>query len=769
MTRRSSRRPGRALAAALLSAAAALGADLAEEQQQFADGLYARGLHDLAIREYMALLRAHPDYARLDQVLYRLAESYRETGNPAAADLFYRRVIQEFPASPFRRRAELRRAELFLAANQAADAIGLLNALLAAPPPPEIAAGARYFLGVAVAMTGGTAHAEAILREVVGLSITSPYPALAAMELAALRRKAGAPAAELYELYRTAASRVTTTTLSAEAWLRMGDLAYSLSDHATAAEAYGRLLREHPTDPRAAEARLQAAWSLYQVGRAAEASKIAEAAVREKGDSDEWLYLLANCRRKLLDAEGAVETYDTLVRRFPSSRLAAAAAFEAAAVLHRQRKHEEAIRRLTARNWEGPLQLEADWVLAESYAQSGATNFAVQHYRRIVDAQPPAARAPDAMFRLGAILAARGARAEAAELLRSVADRHPAHPAAPAALLEAGLAHAADQRWEEAVADWARVERDHAASSAAEEALFQKGLAEVRLQRTAAAMESFQALLRRFPSTSHAAEARFWLGSLALEVGEAAAAEEEFRRALALDPPPELRRRIRFQMAGALRKLGRAAEAADLVQDLLATPSRADMSAGLLEWLARLRLKERAWDKAAAAAEALAGAAPDEGWKQIAAHLLGLARLGLGDRAGAIAAFETAADGKVVTRARLESLLELGRLHLEDRALEAAEGHLRRAAELASADELAEQRACALFELARVAAARDDADSAARYFLSVAVLYDHPELSPEALFRAAELLERAGQREEAGRLRGELRSRYPTSDWARRP
>ncbi len=39
-----------------------------EEQQQFADGLYARGLYDLAIREYMALLRADSNYPHLDQV-----------------------------------------------------------------------------------------------------------------------------------------------------------------------------------------------------------------------------------------------------------------------------------------------------------------------------------------------------------------------------------------------------------------------------------------------------------------------------------------------------------------------------------------------------------------------------------------------------------------------------------------------------------------------------------------------------------------------------
>jgi len=763
------RAAGTALAWWLVLAIPSVEGATLEEQQQFADGLYARGLHELALREYMAILRAAPDYPALDQVLYRVAECYRERGNVAAADLFYRRVINEHPNSPFRMRADLRRAELFLSAQQPAEAIAILQALIARPPPHEIEAGARYFLAIAARMTNGTANAESELREVIQRFSDTPFLSLAALELADLRERAGAPFEEIAALYRTAAEHAASSNLSAEAWQRLGNAAYTATNYAAAATAYGRLLQDHPDHPRAAEAALPAAWSLFHIGRPADAIALAERRIAASGETDEWLYLLANARRALLDTDRAVDSYDALVRRFPNSRLAAAARYESALALFRQRRFAEVIRRLDGAEWPAEFRADVDWMLAESYAQTGAADAAIQHYRRVVESSPPSPRAPEAMYKLGTMLVERGARAEASDLLRAMVARHPNHPMAPAALLTSGFAHAADERWEEAIADWGRLERTWTNSPHAEEALFQKGLAEMRLQRAPAATASLQALLRRFPATERAAETHYWLAVLADRTNENVEAETHLRLALQLDPPPDLRRRARFLLARVLQKLGRESEAADLWQELLSTPSRADMPPELIEWLAQHRLEQRSFSNALAAAESLLAGAPDEAWRQIGSYLVGRAREGLGDRAGALTAFEQADRGSPVTRARVQALLALSRLRMSEGALDGAEEAARRAAEFASDDRLAEIKAVALKTLGEIAEARHDPPTAARYYLSVAILYDHPTLSPECLDRAATILNALGETNEAARLRAELRQRYPDSEPARRP
>ncbi len=746
----------------------AFAATPAEEQQQFADGLFSRGLYDLAIREYMALLRAAPDYPRLDLVLYRLAECYRETGNPAAADLFYRRVIQEHPASEVRPRAELRRVELFIAAGRFEDAGKLITELLARSPPKDIAAAAEYYQGVVAAGTNDLATAEARYRTVMKKYEGTAHFGLAAFELAALCQKSGAPTSELYVLYRTAAEKAPSTNLAAEAWLRLGDAAYAANDWTTAVEAYGRLLKDFPDHARTRDARLPAAWSWLNLGRAAEALELARQAMERDGDTPEWLYLAANAHRKLLDAERALELYDALLRQHSTNTLAEPAAFESATVLFRQQRYDAVIQRLRDRTWAPNLQPEVDWLLAESYLHSGSTNLAIQHYRRLVESAPSSERAPDALYQLGRLLADRGAHAEASELWRALATRRPDHPLAPAALHASALSQCALGQWEEAIADWDRLMRTAPSSPLLEAALFDKAMTEIRLKRDGNAQESLRTLLQKFPQTSHAADARFWLGVLAERGKDLAAAESEYRAALALQPRDELRRKIQLQLAGVLRQKGATAEAADLIQELLHTPVRDQMGPSMLEWLATARLDQQQYDRAAEAATKLLESAPDEPWRQVAGYLLARAKLGLGDRPGALEALRQAASGQAVTRARIEALLELGRLCLDAKDIAKGQEYYRQAAELCEADELAELKARALFGMAVAARVAGDLDAAARYFLSVAILYDHPAVSPEALYRAAEIFEAQSQFERAAKLRQELQQRYPNSEWARR-
>ena len=57
-------------------------------------------------------------------------------------------------------------------------------------------------------------------------------------------------------------------------------------------------------------------------------------------------------------------------------------------------------------------------------------------------------------------------------------------------------------------------------------------------------------------------------------------------------------------------------------------------------------------------------------------------------------------------------------------------------------------------------------EDAARYFMSIAVLYDDPELSPEALLRAARAYKALNRAADAERTHAELKQRYPQSTWA---
>jgi len=75
-----------------------------------------------AIRLYTTLLKAYPDYARNDQVLYQLARAYETTGQPEAALATLDRIVQLYPQTPQLDEVQFRRGELLFSAKRYDDA-----------------------------------------------------------------------------------------------------------------------------------------------------------------------------------------------------------------------------------------------------------------------------------------------------------------------------------------------------------------------------------------------------------------------------------------------------------------------------------------------------------------------------------------------------------------------------------------------------------------------------------------------------------------------
>jgi tetratricopeptide (TPR) repeat protein len=75
-----------------------------------------------AIKLYTTLLKAYPDYARNDQVLYQLARAYETTGQPDQALATLDRIVTRYPQSPQLDEVQFRRGELLFSAKRYPDA-----------------------------------------------------------------------------------------------------------------------------------------------------------------------------------------------------------------------------------------------------------------------------------------------------------------------------------------------------------------------------------------------------------------------------------------------------------------------------------------------------------------------------------------------------------------------------------------------------------------------------------------------------------------------
>lgn len=761
----------RALACLLLALAPAAPAWAlsADEQMRFADGIYLRGFYESAVGEYLALLRDHPDSEHVPAALYRTGECYRQMGNQAGAERFFKRVTTEFPESAPAPRAELRRAELAIAAGRHEDAAAILNALLMGEPAPETAAAAAYYLGFSRLKAGDERGASAAYERLLAEHGGSPYAAYAALDLAALHAGEKGREAELTAWFEQAVAAAGTPAAKAEALFRWGDWAYRRGDYPQAADTLQALLVEQPDERRARDAQLAAGWSLYYLDRTAEALGLAEKIAAGAADPEtaaSGVYLRANCLRKMNRDGEALADYETVVKDYPRSAFASRAAYEIMVTHFKRGAYEKA---LVAAPAQPESENEADvlWMRAESENALGRTDPAQGRYTALVERFPKSSQAPAALLRLGEMARAAGRFAEAGDLFRRAAEEYPKNAAAPEALKASALARLRAGDAAGALADWDALLARKLDDETAAEARLQKALVLIELKKAKDALAELDALLADRPGGAQTARAQYWRGVLLADKSKWADAETALRACLAAGPEPQTAALARLRLAVVLQRQDRMDEAADQIDPLLADAERVAENPALVEWLVRRRFDQGEYERALQAATALAENAREASWRQIGWYWAGMGQSQLGNAKAALPLFEKAVAEKAATREGAEAQLLLAALELKAGNFEKATERYAAAAEAAAGDDALELRARAYFGLGETAEAAGQAEKAARHFLSVAVLFDHAEWTPQSLYRAGQLFGQLGKPAEQDSAWKELKERYPESSFAR--
>ena len=752
-----------------LAPAAAAWALSADEQMRFADGIYLRGFYETAVGEYLVLLRDHPESEHVPAVLYRTGECYRQMGNQAGAERFYKRVTQEYPASDQVPRAELRRAELAVGDGRYEEAGTILNALLGGKPDPDTAAAAAYYLGFSRLKADDKRGASAAYERLLAEHGDSPYASYAALDLAALHAGDKDNEAEMTGWFEKAVDTAATPGAKAEALFRWGDWAYRREQYQQAADTLQSLLLELPDEPRAKDARLAAAWSLYYLEHIPEAMGLAEKLIQEAGDAESaasGLYLRANCLRKLNRDGEALADYETLVRNYPGTGFASRAGYEIMVTRFKRGEYDQALVAAPAQP-ESANAADVLWMRAECERNLGRRDDARGRYEALVQQFPKSPQAAPALLRLGELAREAGRLDEAAALFRRVADEYPKNEAVPEALKAAALASMRSGDAKGALADWDDLLARKTDTATAAEARLQKALVLIELKKAKDARTVLEELLKDKPDEVQAARAQYWLGVLLADQAQWPEAESALRACLAAAPDAQTAALARLRLAVVLQRQNRMDEAADQIDPLLGNPQLVAENPALVEWLVRRRFDQGEYERSLQAATALAQNAHEPAWRQIGWHWAGTSQAQLGHEAEAIELYRKAVAEKAETREGAESQLLLAGLELKAGRYAQAEQRFAAAAQAATSDDALDLRARAYFGLGETAEAAGQAEKAARHFMSVAVLFDDPEWTPHSLFRAGQLFGQIGKKAEQASAWKELQTRYPDSSFAR--
>ena len=739
-------------------------------QLDYANALFTRKLYDLAIPEYQKYLDDFSGRSGRANAYFSIGECYRNLNRSSSARTNFQKVLNDYSDSDFAGPAAYALAEMAFTQKDYAAALPLFHRSAGKSKESAVALSARYFEARCLEILGRKDEAADIYQEVAEAGNPNPYREDARLTAAPILIGRGRKIDALKQ-YEALSNETQKPALKAEAAVRGGIIALDLVqadkgkidkamvDRATSLLQKGRSLPEAGRFRAIAQVGLRRLQ--YQSGQYAqlladykkEQDKLPEAAQAEV------MLLAANSERQLGHAEKAEELYRQIIAKYPDREEAKEAAYQRLINIYSSdpsallAEAEEFLKT-------SPTGERADQVKllkAEAlYKQQNYTE-AVPIYAELRASQlSPKLRAESA-YKLGLCYVQTKNSPEIVEAFTYYIQTFPENPQAPAALAQRALAYEQDKNYNAALSDLNLIITKYPSAHQREAALQLKALILGQQENAKGMVDTFRQLLREFPKSSVAAQAQYYIGKASFEA-------KDYKTAMtALNAARQLNKEQYYNLAS-LRLIlcqfylkDRPALTKEMNSFMANSPS-VNPPPEVLEWLGIEYFNEKNYQTAEKYLSALGkidnrGSVKPDFWFY------------LGDAATKLKNFTEAEDafGKYLQTAKdpagkAKVLLALGAVkigaHKPDDAQKIAE-------EIMALQPEGRVNAEARLLAGDVQLERGNFDDAGKAFMSVALLYDDPAITPRALNKAASAYQRAGRADEADRLSRQLRERYP--------
>jgi tetratricopeptide (TPR) repeat protein len=741
---------------------------------------YNAGQYAEAVTAFSDFVRDFPQDRHREEALYRLAESYRSLGRRDDALAAYTYQVQNYPDGTLRTNAELRRGAILFDAGKFADAITPLQ-FVVDKGDGDLKAAATYLLGRSLLATQKEADGRTMLQGIVDAQPPAKFAGNAAQTLAELDDSEN-KYADALPLWQKALALSTDPAAKATAAARGGwsalqakqpDVAEKLFKNAQSLDASGDarkvantgLLRIYFQQKRYSE------WgALYTM----EKDKLLDSA------RSEILYDLGHAQFSLKHWPEAVAGFDAYLVAFGTQDSAVTAAYErflALTQIDRTKTVSEADAYLKA--WpKSPYRSRVRLLEAQELSREKKYSDALPIWESLV-AETGDASWPhqEILLNLARTYDVLNNFPKAATAYQAYLDDLDAHPGSDKDAQARSILHtqarlavclqksdqllAATNAWKavQSLAPDGSREQQTALESLG--LIYAKGGPE---QQTLMA-DTFRQLLAKFPQSPLNAMAAFSVGDALFQNHDYAGAEPLLLAARDADAKNWLQAATQRLTLGAYGLKNYDKTVAYVKDyDTITPPTDAQaqiaarLPAALFYWLGETARQAGKWDEAETyylrvtqhpdPGDLLAGA-----WWQ-----LGEVQSHRKEWAYAVASYQQYRQLKPDAKDATVVLLALGRAQLGAQNFDAA----KKLGEQALLQEPEGPRsAAARMLLGETAFATQSFPEAARMFATLAVLFDDPQITPQAIARAADSFDRAGDAKSAADWRQKLKDKYP--------
>jgi len=745
-----------------------------------------------AVTAFSDFVRDFPDDRRREEALYRLAESYRNLGRTDDALAAYTFQVGTYPDGPLRANADLRRGAILFDAGKFADAIAPLQ-IVADKGDDSLAQPAKYLLGRSLLATQKETDGRALLEGLVDEQPPEKFSGSSAQTLAELDDSQN-NYTDALALWQKALALATDPAEKATAAARGG---WSALEAKQPADAEKLFQTARQLDSSGGDARKVANTGLlrllFQQKRftewvaldAAEKGKLLDSARAE------ILYDLGHAQFSLKDWPEAVAGFDQYLSAFSTQDAAVTAAYErflALTQIDRAKTVSEAESYLKA--WpKSPYRARVRLLQAQELSREKKFAEALPLWENLVNETGDAAWPhQDILLELARTYDvlnnfSKAATAYQAYLDAAAADFGP-HPSLKIGPTESQKKEALQvlsrlafclQKSNQLLAAtgiWKEVQllaQNLAPNGSPEQQTALESLGLIYAQggpaQEAAMVATFRALLDKFPQSPLRAMAAFSVGDSLFKNRDYAGAEPFLLNARSWDAKTWMQPATQRLALGAYGQKDYDKTVSYLKEyDTIPAPTdpqaqiAARLPAALFYWLAETARKADQWSEAETyysrvtqhpdPGDLLAGA-----WWQ-----LGEVESHRKEWPAAVAGYEKYRQLKPDAKDATVVLLALGRAQLGAQNFDAA-------TKLGNQALLQEpegpRSAAARMLLGETAFATQNYPEAARMFATLAVLFDDPQITPQAMSRAADAFEKAGDAKSAADWREKLKEKYP--------
>jgi len=744
------------------------GAD--QRQLDYANGLFARKLYDLAIPEYQKYLDDYPGRPGRANAYFPLGECYRNLHRDSNARTNLKKVLNDYGDSEFAGPTAFALAEMAFTDKDYATALPLFHRSAGKSKEPAVALSARYFEARCLEAFGRKNEAAEIYAQVADMGNPNPYREDARVT-AAYIFAAGGKKLDALKQYEALANEVQKPALKAEAAVRGGMIALELvqadkgkTDNAMAQRA-AALFQKGCTLPESGKFRALAQVGFrrlqYQTGQYAQLladykkqfDKLPDAAQAEV------LLLAANSERQLGHSRQAEALYQQIVNKYPDREEAKDAAYQQLINVYNSDPTaiSAAVDQFLSTNPTNERADQAKLLKAEAlYKQQNYTEAASLYGELRASELSPRLRA-EAAYKLGLCHVQAKNTPGVIEAFTYYMQTFPDSPEMPAALAQRALGYQQDKNYNAALTDLNIILAKFPKAHEREATLQLKALILGQQDNTKGMVDTFRQLLKEFPKSSVAAQAQYYIGKTAFEA-------KDYKTALtALNAARQLNKEQYYNLASVRIILcqfylkDRAALTKE-VNDLMANSPNTSVPSEVLEWLGIEFYNEKNFQAAEKYLSALRKIDNTGNVKPDYLFYLGDAATKLKNLPEAEEAFAKYLQTAKDPAGKAKVLLTLGAVkinaHKPDEAQKIAE-------EIMTLQPEGRVNAEARLLAGEVQLERGNFDDAGKAFKGVALLYDDPAITPRALDKAALAFRQAGNTEEADRLSRELHERYP--------